>query len=152
MSQGLTLQINSLEALERLIGGDTEMELSIRQNIADAFAEKYLKSIVNTSDSKLKTLKTKMEAEVSAEIDKRICDTQRSIYGQITLGGLSQHTKSFVGSEVSLAITKMVQESVASKIKSLDIEAHIDKVVNLEVAAKIKAEVAKKLQKMLDKV
>jgi hypothetical protein len=43
----MKIQINSLEALERLIGGDTEVELEIRNNIVQEFAKKNLKALVN---------------------------------------------------------------------------------------------------------
>jgi len=44
--QKLTIQINNLEALERLIGGDTEVEIEIRNSIAQAFAKKHLKQLI----------------------------------------------------------------------------------------------------------
>ncbi len=44
----LTLQINSLEALERLIGGDSEVEVSIRGSVAQQFTERHLKALANS--------------------------------------------------------------------------------------------------------
>lgn len=41
----MKIQINSLEALERLIGGDSELEFDIRQSVAEAFTKKHLKSL-----------------------------------------------------------------------------------------------------------
>lgn len=38
----------SAEALERLIGNDTQIEIEIRQQIADQFAKRYLKSLIET--------------------------------------------------------------------------------------------------------
>lgn len=43
----LKLQINSLEALERLIGNDTEVEIDIRNSIVHNFTMKHLKAIAN---------------------------------------------------------------------------------------------------------
>lgn len=43
----LKIQINSLEALERLLGGDNEIEMDIRQNIVETFTRKHLKSLAN---------------------------------------------------------------------------------------------------------
>ncbi len=37
----------TLPALERLIGGETEIEVHLRQQIVEKFAERHLKSIVN---------------------------------------------------------------------------------------------------------
>lgn len=52
-------------ALERLIGGDTEMEMHCRQQIVDSFARRHLTSIAN-SEAHKKTV---------TEIRKFICDT-----------------------------------------------------------------------------
>ena len=43
----IKIQINSLEALERLIGGDTEIELEMRNSIVMEFTQKHLKAIAN---------------------------------------------------------------------------------------------------------
>lgn len=43
----IKIQLNSLDSLERLIGGDTEIELSIRNNIVQEFTKKHLKALVN---------------------------------------------------------------------------------------------------------
>ena len=44
----MKLQINSLAAIERLIGGESEVELDIRNNIVEAFAKKHLKPVLNS--------------------------------------------------------------------------------------------------------
>ena len=41
----MKIQINSLDALERLIGGDSEVEIEIRNSIVQEFTKKYLKSV-----------------------------------------------------------------------------------------------------------
>lgn len=41
----MKIQINSLAALERLIGGDNQLEFDIRQSVVNAFTKKYLKGI-----------------------------------------------------------------------------------------------------------
>ena len=45
----LTIQINNLEALERLIGGDTEVELDIRNSVVQAFSKKHLKVVAESA-------------------------------------------------------------------------------------------------------
>lgn len=42
---GVKIQINSLEALERLIGGDTELEIELRGAIVQEFTKRHLKGI-----------------------------------------------------------------------------------------------------------
>jgi len=41
------VQINSLEALEKLIGGNSDVEVKIRNSIVKNFTKKYLKSIAH---------------------------------------------------------------------------------------------------------
>ncbi len=43
----MKIQINSLTALERLIGGDAQIEIEVRQSVAENFAKKYLKTLAN---------------------------------------------------------------------------------------------------------
>ena len=50
------IQINNLEALERLLGNDTELEAEIRKSIAYDFTKKHLKNLV-TEDFVKKTEK-----------------------------------------------------------------------------------------------
>lgn len=48
----MKIQINSLAALERLIGGDTELEIEIRNSVIQAFSKKHLKDVANTETFK----------------------------------------------------------------------------------------------------
>ena len=60
---GVTLQINSMAALERLLGGDTEMEVSLRNSIAAQFV-----------DAHLEALTTEAVREASRDIQKIVKD------------------------------------------------------------------------------
>lgn len=44
----MKIQINSLAALERLIGDDKELEVTIKSSIINEFAKNYLKSVANS--------------------------------------------------------------------------------------------------------
>lgn len=69
----LKIQINNLEALERLIGGDSEIEIEIRNNIVQEFSKKHLKAIAESSVMKgaEKDIK-KYSDSILAEIKNRI--------------------------------------------------------------------------------
>ena len=69
------LSVN-LPALERLIGGDSEMEIQLRHQIVEAFATKYLKALVNTGPIQLAISRAEgaMVAEISEKIG-RVQDT-----------------------------------------------------------------------------
>ena len=45
MATKLTLQINSLEALEKLLSGDVQLEMDMRNTVVQEYAKKYIKSV-----------------------------------------------------------------------------------------------------------
>lgn len=66
----MKIQINSLEALERLIGGDTQLEFDIRQSVVEAFAKKHLKSIANSEFARAaeNTIERYIKDELTEEV------------------------------------------------------------------------------------
>lgn len=64
---GIKIQINSLKALERLIGGDSELELDIRKNIVIDFTKRYLKELVTTEEIQKIDVKFHREVQLIAE-------------------------------------------------------------------------------------
>ncbi len=73
MRHDVKLQINSKEALERLIGGDSQLEIELRNSIVQEFAEKYLKAVANSEviDSKLEKLKNGLIEQFNSECEKK---------------------------------------------------------------------------------
>lgn len=59
-----------LPALERLIGGDTEIEIAVREGIVQSFAKRHLKAVVNTGV--LEPYLKRIEAAVLTELEKAI--------------------------------------------------------------------------------
>jgi hypothetical protein len=45
----MKIQINSLAALERLIGGDNEVEIEIRKSVVENFMKKHINAIANSN-------------------------------------------------------------------------------------------------------
>lgn len=58
----MKIQINSLAALERLIGDDKEMEVAVKSSIINNFAKNYLKGIAHSEI--LNALKKAVLAEI----------------------------------------------------------------------------------------
>jgi hypothetical protein len=65
----IKIQLNSLDSLERLIGGDSEIELSIRNNIVQEFTKKHLKSLVQDE------IITKNVAKVKSDLEFEILNS-----------------------------------------------------------------------------
>ena len=55
-------------ALDRLLGGDTELEVELRQQIVDQFTTKHLKSLLNDK------VFNQFRKTVSGEVDTAIAD------------------------------------------------------------------------------
>lgn len=63
MAEKLTLQINSLAALERLIGGDSEIEIDIRNSVVARFVAKNIRPLaVDAANTSIReTVKQEVE-------------------------------------------------------------------------------------------
>ena len=59
----IKIQINSVEALERLIGGDNQMEIEIRSSIVQEFTKRHLKDLANSEllNKTAKALETELK-------------------------------------------------------------------------------------------
>jgi hypothetical protein len=67
-----TIQINSLEALERLIGNDTELEMDIRRNIVEEFCKRHLKTLAAAIPLEVITLfKREIQLEMWSQVEKQ---------------------------------------------------------------------------------
>lgn len=60
-----TIQINSLQALERLIGNDNNVEIQLRNSIVQEFVKKHLKHIAN--DDLITNTKKAVTSEITAQ-------------------------------------------------------------------------------------
>ena len=109
----MKIQINSLEALERLIGGDTKLEIEIRNSIVQEFTKKYLKSIVNTEI-------------VKAAHSSIIKELQTTIFEQVKVGW----NNTYVLTEPYKQIIKNQAEELVQKaiIESADSVANYDEI------------------------
>jgi hypothetical protein len=70
----MTRILLDLAGLERLIGGDNEAEIKIRECIVQTFAKKHLKKLVNAQafQSKLDEIKEAVQAEFQAQIPIKV--------------------------------------------------------------------------------
>lgn len=75
----IKVQLNSLKALERLIGGDSEIEIEIRNSIVQEFTKRYLKALV--TEDHIKTLRTELDIELKRAKDQIQKETQE-VFGK----------------------------------------------------------------------
>lgn len=120
------IQINSKEALERLIGNDSELEVELRNSIVQEFSKKYLKSVVlepkfqrfiiDTAENLNKALQT----EIQSKIGEIVVD----FYGKAKLIRLNDATKAIMQEKADEHVSKLVSESIQSAINKYLGESH----------------------------
>jgi hypothetical protein len=97
------VQINSLEAVERLIGGDSAIEIEIRNNVVDKFEKKYLKGLATESFARIKPWMEELKTSCVRQIEKEI--------GKIQAWGYSDKI------ELTSEFKKAIQEAVKKQIE-----------------------------------
>lgn len=127
---GVKIQINSLEALERLIGGDTELEIDIRESIIYNFASKHLKSIVGEVMNKYEQdLKKDFEKEIKSLFNN---SNTKSVLSIDSTSRIRQEVKSLFDSEVGHCIQEEVMiytKSIGEILKGKLIDQHFEYMV-----------------------
>jgi predicted DNA-binding protein len=103
----MKIQLNSLEALERLIGGDSELEIEVRNNVVQDFAKKHLKGIAAT-------IVGPMFRDIHERSLKDFAETFRNEYGLETFVEKDGWNKS----KTSIRLTKETKETLAQLIKN----------------------------------
>lgn len=103
MTNVVKVQINSLEAIERLIGGDSAIEIEIRNNVVDKFEKKYLKGLATESFARIKPWMEELKTSCVRQIEKEI--------GKIQAWGYSDKI------ELTSEFKKAIQEAVKKQIE-----------------------------------
>lgn len=103
------IQINSLAALERLIGNETEIEMDIRQSVVEAFTKKHLKSLVNDE------VLSRIKGEILSDLRKEFIRPQAKGYWK-TVEIFNSDTKSDMLSDLrcqaSIELRKLVTDAL----------------------------------------
>jgi hypothetical protein len=121
----IKIQINSLEALERLIGGDSQLELEIRNNIVQEFSKKHLKPIAEQLDSRLESTATAVYNEV---VEKRF--GRASGYGYGKTYQLNSDIREAINQEVAVSIKQAVGDSIKDQVENINLEKMIQKAID----------------------
>lgn len=140
-SKEMKIQINNLEALERLIGGDTQLEMDIRQNIVEAFTKKHLKSLANSEVIKQSSKIIQDEIEKVFQNSSRYGQVISDKYKEILSNYIKQEIQKFVNLEIRKVVDEVVSNEVTEEIIQYKIEsflnAHIKNVIRQEMADKL---------------
>ena len=100
----------SLPALERLLGGNTELEISARQQIVESFCRRYLKTIAN-SEATRNTLEA-IRRTIGDSVSKIVREVAEEKLG-VTVEG------SWKKVEISDEFKKKIREVADSTVRSV---------------------------------
>jgi hypothetical protein len=120
------LQINSLEALERLLGGDSELEIEMRKSIAYDFTNKHLKSLANDPfvQSKMDEARRELRNVVDENVRKQIGEVKRTTtypYNQFVFtNDTNDLIKQAIENSIGDFIRKEVAERVSKKMETIE--------------------------------
>lgn len=148
MSSGIKIQINSLEALERLIGGDTSIEMQIRSSIVQEFTKKHLKSLATTD----------LINNLGSAVKKEIIDT---FFTEIKGSGwspnyysLNDRAKDILKKECDWAVDgafrELIQQEIGAHKTREEIKKHLEYQSDYIVNELSKSNLQARLDKMVD--
>ena len=143
----MKLQINSLAALERLIGGDSEVEIEIRGSVVQKFAERHLKAVANSDGLKkqLDSLSSALSDKASQQMAEAI-GVFKTDFGRTQLVRLRPDVTDRINVMVQNAVSDMIREEVMKVISNTDIPKIVNQCVthNMKYAvdAAVKAKMA----------
>lgn len=147
----MKVQINSLAALERLIGDDKEMEITVKSSIINEFAKSYIKSVANSEI--VDTIKNAILEEVRKTDYFGLLTKGTNSNGWYTGYLLSKEAKELVRKQVRREVDQLISDTVAPIREELanDIKSRLD-LMSLSVSNCIREEVQKEtIDKLVQK-
>ena len=147
----MQIQINNLAALERLIGGDSELEFEIRNNIVQAFANKHLKPLVN--DLKFDAMLRKVQESGQEEVKKVI---EEKLGKFVTINwresfSLNDNIKASIRQEAQTKIKEQVDAAAEVVLQKFTPE-YLDKLISARVEDEVKLRIKEGVRAKLDEV
>lgn len=156
----------TLPALERLIGGDTEMEIALRQQIVEEFTKRHLKTLVQ--DAAVKAMSAEYDKQIKTSLTAIIADLKRSYQVQadrIADGGAGLHDYYLwdIKKALEAALGNAVYRATEERVKSCNdyvtrtVDAAIRNFFRDEVRRRVvesiqgEAEIDRMIQEEIDK-
>ncbi len=138
------IQINSLEALERLIGNDNELEIELRQSVAVAMTKKYVSALVD------KQLLKDVIAET--QVQKQDAFHAGSYYNIVLSDKIKQKIQEYVQQKIGDSVREIIDRYITFNLLEPIVERNIDykvqlitsEVLNKQVEEKVKQQIKSK--------
>lgn len=153
-----TIQINSLEALERLIGGSTQAEIDIRNAVVQSFTDKHLKPLAQAPDMKAlaQSLSTAAKFSIEKLVAESIGEVRMSWNGLVESVKLSSPVKKEIDERVKLTTSVLIDDAVAATTKTLSeglaarIAGAVKHRLDYEIGQEVKNQVGEAFRRALE--
>lgn len=134
----MKVQINDLAALERLIGGDTEVEMDIRNNIVQKFVNKHLKGLAyGKYQAGFDQFLNELQGLIKAEFIKvfGLEEVGQGMYGSPKVLEMSRATKESFRKAVNDHVQKFIYDAtdVALHNARAEMDSYLEKRVKFHV-------------------
>ena len=146
MNTSVKLQLNSLEALEKLIGGDTQLELELRSSIVQEFTKRHLKALADQAmiQQSIPVINSYIRAEFF-NVTKQGYSTSSAFKQEV-----EGHIRLLVERQIQQTVTEIVEESIGNGNVREQIEQALQKAVR-NIEQHLEPDVLKsRLERMVD--
>ncbi len=144
----MRLSIN-LPALERLLAGDSELEVQLRQQVVENFAKKHLKTILN--DETWKKASAAWQAELDSAVKKHLeefsNEKEENADDLYTVRSVRWKFDDLVKKAVQASLDNAVEDRI-EKYKaywSRYIKEAVEKAMDQEIAQEVEKEIQRRL-------
>ena len=146
----VTIQINSQAALERLIGGDSQLAIEARNSIIQNFTQKHLKSLVNLEvvQNEANKLRKDFAVLVNEKIGAEIGVIKTDGYQKVFQSALRPEIQEFLNKTIESKVYDLIKKSVEEKVASMNIEKLVKDMIDASVAYRIRDGVKKRLDEV----
>ncbi|ODU02299.1 MAG: hypothetical protein ABS79_00645 [Planctomycetes bacterium SCN 63-9] len=137
-------------ALERLLGGDTEVTIHLRQLIVNEFCKKQLKPLLN--DAVFRRVSAEWEAQLRKELDARLAELKADFEERSERPGLPSSLQWNLGKAVKQAAQAAVDAAVRDIIEyqkrhwTREIAEAVERAIPLEIEKAVAAGVQARLE------
>ncbi len=152
----VVLQINSIKVLERLLGGDGEVEVDLRNSIVHEFARRHLKPLANSHA--IKELAEKAREACYGEANRLMVQyigsfTQDGAYRQVIVlnDAMKKAIRDAVAEQKSALVKAEVEKAMAEWTPEA-IQKVVDARVNADITQRIKDAVDAKLKSLREQI
>jgi hypothetical protein len=141
----MRLELN-LPALERLLGGDTEVELHLRHQIVEEFTRKNIKSLIN--DETLRKLTEIWKNEAGKMVEEAAGKLFEEKYERGGLGTMRYKIEEAIDDAVKNSLERALEEFIEKMRRQL--EARIERAVEAAMQSDVSRRVEEEIQRRLD--